>query len=103
MKKMCWPKNGTSKAQNGLSFNIYHYIEPNFEKEISFKLYHQGARISIGHFPSPLMVEFETNFFPPNLVQVMIYVEVQAIFRFESTIFRLIDFFHNWSLHMEVQ
>ena len=50
MKKMFGPKNGTSKPQNGLSFNIFHDIEPNFEKKISLKLYHQGARISIGHF-----------------------------------------------------
>ena len=27
MKKMFWPKNGTSKPQNGLSINIYHDIE----------------------------------------------------------------------------
>ena len=48
MKKMFGPKNGTSKPQNGLSFNIYHDIEPLFEKNICFKLYHQGARISTG-------------------------------------------------------
>ena len=29
MKKMFWQKYGTSKPQNGLSFNIYHDIEPN--------------------------------------------------------------------------
>ena len=45
---MFWPKNGTSKPQNGLSFNIYHDIEPIFEKKINWKLYHQGARISRG-------------------------------------------------------
>ena len=30
MKKMFWPKNGTFKPQNGLRFNIFHDIEPNY-------------------------------------------------------------------------
>ena len=65
---MFGPKNGTSKPQNGLSFNIFHDIEPNFEKKFSLKLYHQGARISRGlktakmayENTSPLVVEFQT-------------------------------------------
>ena len=53
--------------------------------------------------PSPLVVEFETKFFFKIWFNVMIYVEAQAILRFESTIFRPKHFFHNRSLHTEVQ
>ena len=53
--------------------------------------------------PSPLVVEFETNFFFKIWFNVMIYVEAQAILRFESTIFRPKHYFHNRSLHTEVQ
>ena len=48
MKKMFGPKNGTFKPQNGLSFNIFHHIEPNLEIKFSLKFYHQGAWISRG-------------------------------------------------------
>ena len=43
--------------------------------------------------PSPLVVEFETKFFFKIWFNVMIYVEAQAILRFESTIFRPKHFF----------
>ena len=53
--------------------------------------------------PSPLVVEFQTIFFFKIWFNVMKYVEAQAILRFGSTIFRPKHFFHNRSLHTEVQ
>ena len=101
MKKMFGPKNGTSEPQNGLSFNIYHVIEPNFEKKISLKLYHQGARISRGlktakkmayGKPSSLVVEFQTKIYF-LWFNIKKYVEAQAILRFGSMIFKPKHFF----------
>ena len=44
-------KNTKSLESHALQgFNIFHYYGPNFEIRLSFKFYHQGASISIGHF-----------------------------------------------------
>ena len=48
MKEMFWLKNHTFKPQNGLGFNKYHNIEPNFEIKSSLIVYHPGTGISWG-------------------------------------------------------
>ena len=52
--------------------------------------------------PSPLAVEFQTKFYFQIWFNVMKYVEAKAILRFGSTIFKPKHFFHNRSLHTEV-